>query len=191
MPRARYEFLARMGWLRSFVLCLDDRPSTFWIGTLRHEVFVSDYMAFDPAFREYWPGMYLILRVIEILAKEILAKDGNYPARQIDFGLGDQPYKQLLTRQAVEVALVYIFAPNFRGLTANLLRLSLGRVNYTLKILLGETRWLAIAKRKWRVPPGILTGRLSLSTIARPARTSSIVRRFSRDSTSSKASRKR
>ncbi|MGA7383769.1 MAG: GNAT family N-acetyltransferase [Methylocella sp.] len=184
--RARYEFLARMGWLRSFVLCLDDRPSAFWIGTLRHGVFISDYMAFDPVFGEYWPGMYLILRVIEILAK-----DGTGPARQIVFGLGDEAYKQRLTKQAVEVALVYIFAPNFRGLTANLLRSSLGRVNYTLKTLLGGTVWLAIAKRKWRVLPSILTGRLSLSTIARWMRTASIVRRFSSDSTTSKTNRKR
>jgi hypothetical protein len=184
--RARYEFLAGMGWLRSFVLCLDDRPIAYWIGTLRNGVFASDYMAFDPAFGEYWPGMYLILRVIEILAK-----DGTDPARQIDFGLGDHAYKQLLTKQAVEVALVYIFAPNLRGLTANLLRSSLGRVNYTVKTLLRETKWLAIAKRKWRAPPSILAGWLSLSTIARRVRTSSIVRRFSSVSTSSKANRKR
>jgi Acetyltransferase (GNAT) domain len=152
--RARYEFLARVGWLRGFLLCLDDRPSAYWIGTLRSGIFVSDYMAFDPAFGEYSPGMYLILRVIEILAK-----DGAGPVRQIDFGLGDQAYKQRLTKQAVEVAPVYIFAPNFRGLTANLLRSSLGRVNYTLKTLLGESRWLAIAKRKWRVLPSVLTDR--------------------------------
>jgi len=152
--RARYEFLARVGWLRGFVLCLDDRPSAYWIGTLRHGIFVSDYLAFDPAFGKYWPGMYLTLRGIEILAT-----DGTGPARQIDFGLGDHAYKQRLTKQAVEVALVYIFAPNFRGLSTNLLRSSLGRVNYTVKTLLGETAWLAIAKRKWRAPLSIFTDR--------------------------------
>ncbi len=184
--RARLEFLARVGWLRSFVLCIDDRPSAFWIGTLRKGIFVSDYMAFDPAFGGYAPGAYVTLGVIEILAK-----DGTDPARRIDFGLGNQAYKRRLTKQAVEEALVYIFAPNFRGLTANLLRSSLGRVNYTLKTLLGETGWLAIAKRKRRVLSSILSGRYSLFLIARCMRISSIVRRFFSGSTSSKADRKR
>jgi hypothetical protein len=95
---ARYEFLARVGWLRGFVLCLDDRPSAYWIGTLRNGIFDSDYLAFDPAYGEYSPGMYLTFRVIEILAK-----DGTGPARQIDYGLGDHAYKQRLTKRAVEV----------------------------------------------------------------------------------------
>ena len=35
--RLRLAFLARVGWLRSFVLCLDDRPGAFWIGTFATE----------------------------------------------------------------------------------------------------------------------------------------------------------
>jgi Acetyltransferase (GNAT) domain len=143
--RARLEFLARAGWLRGFVLCLDGKCAAFWIGTLRHDVFVSDYMAYDAGFADYAPGMYLTLRAIEMLAN-----DGPDPARQIDFGLGDQAYKERLTTQAVDEALIYIFAPSLRGLTANALRSSLGRVNFMLKSLLGQTGWLAIAKRDWR-----------------------------------------
>ena len=89
--------------------------------------------------------MYLTLRVIEMLAD-----DGTDPARQIDFGHGDGVYKERLSNQTVEEALVHIFAPNFRGLTANSLRSSLGYVNYMLKTQLGESAWLAVAKQKWR-----------------------------------------
>ncbi|HMF06224.1 MAG TPA: GNAT family N-acetyltransferase, partial [Methylocella sp.] len=143
--RARLEFMARAGWLRSFMLCLDGQPGAYWIGTLRHGVFVSDYLAFDPAFSEYAPGMYLTLRVIDMLAN-----DGAGPARQIDFGLGDGVYKERLSNRAIEEAQVHIFAPNFRGVTANLLRSSLGYGNHWLKTRLGNTAWLAMAKRKWR-----------------------------------------
>jgi hypothetical protein len=143
--RARLAFMARVGWLRGFVLNLDGRPGAFWIGTLRNGVFVSDYLAFDPAFKEYAPGMYLILKAIEMLAGE-----SRGPARQIDFGGGDGLYKERLSNRAVEEAQVHIFAPNLRGLTTNVLRSTLGYFNHVLKTQLGNTAWLASAKRTWR-----------------------------------------
>ena len=142
---SRLEFQARAGWLRGFVLFLDNKPCAFWIGALRHGVFSSDYLAFDPAFEQYAPGMYLIVEVIEILAK-----DGADPARQIDFGLGDSIYKQRLSNRAIEEAMVFIFAPNFRALSVNLLRSSVGRINLILKSQLNSNAWLAGAKRTLR-----------------------------------------
>ena len=61
-------FLARAGWLRGYVLSLEGTPGAFWIGTLRNGVFVSDYLAFDPAFADYAPGIYLMVKAIETLA---------------------------------------------------------------------------------------------------------------------------
>ena len=142
--RTRLEFLARIGWLRGFVLFLDGRPSAFWIGTLRNGIFVSDYLAFDSDFRKYVPGMYLIIEVINILAS-----DGIDPARQIDFGPGYVAYKERLSNQTLEEALVHIFAPSFRGLAINSLRSTAGSINYTLKTLFGDSAWLAAAKKKW------------------------------------------
>src|SRR5262249_31153799 len=136
---ARLAFRARAGGLRGFVLNLDGRPGAFWIGTLRNGVFVSDYLAFDPAFKEYAPGMYLTLKVI----------DAPGPARQIDFSLGDGRYKERLSNRAVEEAQVHIFAPNLRGLSTNVLRSILGYFNHVLKPQLGNTAWLASAKRTW------------------------------------------
>lgn len=142
---ARLMFLARAGWLRGFVLSLDGRPAAFWIGTLRNGVFVSDYLAFDPAFKAYAPGTYLVLKSIDMLAS-----DAAGPARQIDFGLGDADYKDRLSNRTVEEAAVHIFAPNLRGLTANSLRSTVGYINHWLKTQFGNTAWLATAKRRWR-----------------------------------------
>ena len=148
--KARLEFLARIGWLRSFLLCIDERPVAFWIGTLRRGVFTSDYLAFDPAFKKYAPGMYLILRAIEMLQK-----DKSGAAHQIDFGLGDGDYKERLSNQTLKEAPIYIFAPNVRGLTANLLRSSFGYINYIVKTRFREDAWLGNVKRMWRA---VLTG---------------------------------
>jgi CelD/BcsL family acetyltransferase involved in cellulose biosynthesis len=80
----------------------------------------------------------------------MLASDAAGPARQIDFGLGDADYKDRLSNRTVEEAAVHIFAPNFRGLTTNALRSTLGYVNHVLKTQYRDTAWLASAKRMWR-----------------------------------------
>jgi Acetyltransferase (GNAT) domain len=143
--RSRLEFFARASWLRGFILFLNNNPCAFWIGSLSNGVFTGDYLAFDPSFGQYAPGMYMILEVIEKLAG-----DGATPARQIDLGVGDAVYKDRLSNRAVDEAQIFIFAPNLRGLSANLLRSSLGRVNRMLKYISRNSPLLAKAKRNWR-----------------------------------------
>jgi hypothetical protein len=147
--RSRLEFHARAGWLRGFVLLLDGKPCAFWIGTLRLGIFTSDYLAFDPAYGRYAPGMYMILQVIDALVK-----DSHDPARQIDFGGGDSDYKKRLSNRTIEEASVFIFAPNFRALSANIMRSTFGQFNPIVKNMLNDNAWLAKAKK-------ILRSRLS------------------------------
>ena len=143
--RCRLQFYADAGWLRGFVLFLDDTPRAFWIGTLRDGVFTSEYLAFDPDFGKYAPGMYLILEVAERLAT-----DGDVPAHQIDFGGGDSDYKKRLSNRDVCEAIVFIFAPNLIALSVNLLRSALGHINPMLRYLTARNVWLAKAKQLWR-----------------------------------------
>ena len=63
--RERLRLKATKGWLRAYVLYLADCPCAFWMGDINRGIFGSDYLAFDPAFAKYSPGMYLILQVIE------------------------------------------------------------------------------------------------------------------------------
>lgn len=143
--RSRLEFYADAGWLRGFILFLDHKPCAFWIGTLRHGTFTSDYLAFDPAYAKHTPGMYLILQVIEALMKEAGA-----PARRIDFGGGDADYKMRLSNLSLDEARVFIFGPTLRPVGVNILRATLGRINPFLKKLLEEQGLLTKVKRIWR-----------------------------------------
>jgi CelD/BcsL family acetyltransferase involved in cellulose biosynthesis len=141
----RLDFLARAGWLRGFVLFLDEKPCAFWVGSYRQGEFTSDYLAFDPAFQKYTPGMYLMLEVVETLAR-----DEDQPARLIDFGIGDSVYKQRLGNRETDETEILIFAPRLRALGVNLLHSGFGRLNVRLNSLFEKSAWFGELKRAWR-----------------------------------------
>ncbi|MDR3437643.1 MAG: GNAT family N-acetyltransferase [Telmatospirillum sp.] len=124
---ARLAFEARMGWLRGFVLYLDNQPCAFWIGSLRNGAFVSNYLAFDPTYSDYSPGMYLLL-----IAMEEIWADGS-AVRLFDFGGGDAPYKERLANVCIEETQIYIFAPRLKPLAINALRSTIGAVSHSIK----------------------------------------------------------
>ena len=67
LMRRRLEFESRKGWLRGYILYIEDRPCAFWIGSLRDGTFYSDFLGYDPDRAEYSPGMYLVINVLEEL----------------------------------------------------------------------------------------------------------------------------
>lgn len=111
--RARLKLKAEKGWLCAWVLYVKSVPCSFWGGTLYHGVFHSDWMGYDPEFRMFSPGMYLILRVIESLCCE------SREVKRIDFGLGDAEYKRLLSDCEWQDGSPVRFAPNLRGALLN------------------------------------------------------------------------
>ncbi|CAH1669314.1 hypothetical protein BOSEA31B_13403 [Hyphomicrobiales bacterium] len=124
---ARLEFEAQKGWIRGFVLYFDNSPRAFWIGSLHNNVFVSNYLAFDPSYSDYSPGMYLLL----IAMDEIWADE---PALQrFDFGIGDAFYKERLSNRCVEETPVYIFAPRLKPVAVNILRSTVGGVSRSIQ----------------------------------------------------------
>lgn len=143
--RARLEFEARMGWLRAYILYLDKRPAAFWIGSLRNGIFLSDYLAFDPAHARYAPGLYLIMKVIEDLCE-----DSNAGVQRIDFGIGDAIYKERLGNSEWLESSVYIFAPNVKGVSMNALRSAVGMLDQSAKSFMGMTPLLGRIKQTWR-----------------------------------------
>jgi Acetyltransferase (GNAT) domain len=146
--QSRLEFEARNGWLRAYVLYLDDHPCAFWIGSLRNQVFLSDYLAFDPAYAKYRPGLYLIGKVMEELCPD--GRDGSTMVKKFDFGIGDARYKEKLSNRQRQEATVYIFAPSIKGVGINALRSGVGLMNHRIKALLRENLLFAKLKRTWR-----------------------------------------
>jgi Acetyltransferase (GNAT) domain len=146
--RSRLNFEARKGWLRAYILYLNKRPSAFWIGSLRDRVFLSDYLAFDPAYAKYGPGMYLIVKVMEELCRDRC--DGAVALERIDFGIGDASYKERLSNRHWQESPVYIFAPSIKAVGVNALRSAMGLMSHSAKGLVGMTPLLDRIKRMWR-----------------------------------------
>ncbi|MGB6175114.1 MAG: GNAT family N-acetyltransferase [Methylocella sp.] len=87
--RRRLEFEAKRGWLRCYVLYLDDERSAFWIGTLSINFSLSAYLGFNPAHGRYSPGSHLLIKVIG----EMCEDSRRARVACIDFSIGDALHK--------------------------------------------------------------------------------------------------
>jgi len=135
--RSRLDFEARNGWLKGYVLYLDSKPVAFWITSVRNKVAVSDYLAFNPNYAKYAPGMHLMISAIE----------GLNGVDRIDFGGGDARYKELFGNKLQQEASIYIFAPTIKSVAVNALRTGARAVHQTAKRVLPHA---AAIKRRWR-----------------------------------------
>ena len=143
--RERLRLKAEKGWLRAYVLYLADRPCAFWIGDINQGTFGGDYIGYDPEFGKYSPGMFLLTKVLEGFC------DANGEGvTGVDFGPGNAQYKELLSNQRWLETSVYIFAPALKGVSLNLLRTLVGRMDQTVKKVLARTGLLQKTKKSWR-----------------------------------------
>ncbi len=141
--RDRLELKAQMGWLRSYVLYLRDRPAAFLVGDVNRSTFGVDYTGYDPEFTAYSPGTYLILKIIEDLARS-----GGISA--FDFGPGDAEYKRVLSDHRWAEGAAYIFARSLKGMQLKSLRLLTGTIDYAARKILGRAQLLRRIKKSWR-----------------------------------------
>ncbi|MBZ5658904.1 MAG: GNAT family N-acetyltransferase [Acidobacteriia bacterium] len=144
--RERLQLEIAKGWLRAFVLYIGDKPVAFWIGKLYQNSFCSDSMGYDPAYGKHSPGIYLIMHVVEYFCGE----KSEDRAQQIDFGFGDAQYKTVLANQEWQESSIYIFAPSWKGIGINLLRMPTAWLNHWAQEILGKTSLLVKVKRMWR-----------------------------------------
>jgi hypothetical protein len=90
------------GWLRAYVLFAAERPIAYVIGSLARRRFSYEMPGYDPEQSAHSPGLLLLLRMIEDLV-------GHRSASVLDFGSGDNDYKQLFaTRSYVEVSALLV-----------------------------------------------------------------------------------
>lgn len=143
--RARIKLKAQKGWLRAYILYLGDEPAAIWFGDINEGIFGSDYLAFDPQFAKFSPGICLIVMVIEGFCGNLAE-----PVRGVDFATGYARYKEMFSDSVLEEKNSYIFAPTLKGTALNVSRFLAGNVNNSLKWLLTRTNLLEIVKRTWR-----------------------------------------
>ncbi len=144
--RERLGLAARKGWLRAYLLYVEDHPVAFWIGMVYNESFASEYLGYDPKFRQFSPGMFLIMRVIEGFCSRM----GNDVVKELDFGLGDAEYKAALCSKKWLEAKVYIFSSTTKGLALKSMRATTAAVDKLARKLLVSTNLFPRLKRVWR-----------------------------------------
>jgi hypothetical protein len=144
--RARLQLAVDKGWLRAYVLYLGSRPCAFWIGMSYGDAFLSEYMGYDPEFRDLSPGMFLIMSVLEGFCDHA---EGDL-VRRVDWGLGDAEYKEVLSDNAWLEANVYVFAPSVKGLALKSVRVATELIVRSARHLLSSTGLSARIKRLWR-----------------------------------------
>jgi hypothetical protein len=140
--RRRLQFFAERGWLRMYLLTLNEEPAAFWVGTVYQGSFTSDYLSFDPKFSDYSPGIFLLGEVIEDLCRSGVTR--------LNFGAGEGRYKERFSNCHSTEASVYIFAPGLKGIALNSVRTAVGSIESLAKNALERSRLLPTVKRLWR-----------------------------------------
>jgi hypothetical protein len=130
-------------WLRAYVLYLDNEPCAFWNGLRYGKIFYGYNNGYDPAYRDYRPGHFVLMKMIEDLCN---AKDTEY----VDFGFGDAEYKRELCDQKWAEASIIIFPLTFYGFKLNFMR-TITAISYKLSInVLKKLKLLEKVKKTWR-----------------------------------------
>jgi Acetyltransferase (GNAT) domain len=140
--RRRLQFCAAKGWLRAFVAYLGGQPAGFAIGTVCNKTYTSDFLGFDPQYREYSVGT-----VLQGVVMERCCEEG---VQVIDFSAGDADYKRRLGNATMTVARVYVFAPHFKGIYLNGVKTLAAGVNKAGKYILAHAGFLPKIKRAIR-----------------------------------------
>jgi hypothetical protein len=140
--REQMAVAAEKGWLRIYILYLDEKPAAFWRGTVYERCLQADDVGHDPVWREFSPGICLFLNILEDLREEDI--------KIVDFCFGDIQFKQCFGGVRRIESRVHIYAPTLRGLQLNLLETATQRATDCAKFLLRRTPCLQSASRALR-----------------------------------------
>lgn len=141
--RARSRLALDRGWLRAWVLYVDERPVAFWMGDVYRGRFRSMIPGYDPEFAVHRVGNFVLMHMIEQLC-------ADPDVRVLDFGFGDVEYKERLAERNWSAGDALIFAPTLKGIRVNLLRAALAGGNNTAMRLARSLGILGRVKRGWR-----------------------------------------
>jgi len=110
--RQKWEYTTKLGWLKAYVLYLDQKPAAFWNGFRYRNMFLISTTGFDPELAKSKPGNYLLLKIIEQYCSD-------EDCELIDFGMGDARYKSIYGTECVEESKFFIFPATAKGLRLN------------------------------------------------------------------------
>ncbi len=131
------KFFARQGWLRVFVLYVDDFPCAFLIGQLYANTFYCQDAGCHRKFLRFSVGSLLTAWAFEELAAA--------GVRQVNLGDGDQEYNRRIGCQMCEEGSVHVYSRTLLGICVN------GFFALTEIVRAGGRRILPKSRRKWLV----------------------------------------
>jgi hypothetical protein len=140
--RRKLQFFAEKGWLRAYILYLDDKPCAFDIGTVHDGMFAGEFAGYDPYFRDHSVGSFIMITMIEDLCRQ--------GVKVADFGAGQAEYKRNFSNCQTMEADIHIFAPSIKGVALNMLRTVTESTDRALKKMLERTMLLQALKKLWR-----------------------------------------
>lgn len=138
----RFRLAAEKGRLRSYVLYIGGCPAAFWVGTTYQGTAHLHFLGYDPQYEHYSPGSFLITKVFDMLCGQSMEK--------IDFGYGEESYKQRFGNCRWQEATIRIYKPSFRGLGIKLLTMQADLVEHVARRGLDRLGLLSKLKRGWR-----------------------------------------
>ncbi len=111
--RNSLEFFAEKGWLRIYVLHVDDSPCAYLIGQLHNKSFYSQHAGYRPEFARFSVGSLLTAWALEDLA--------TAGVEQVDLGEGRQEHHRRLGCQLRQEGTLHLYSRTWRGFSLNLL----------------------------------------------------------------------
>ena len=138
--RTDWASAAERGWLNVHVLRIAGAPIAYWTGCTYMKQYFTGYTGFDPEFRHYHPGKYLLLRIIEQFCE-------TGEVTTFDYGFSHEDWKRRLGTSPTEEAIVHLFAPTVRGVRLRMTRLMTSGTTKLTKSILARTNMLARLKK--------------------------------------------
>jgi Acetyltransferase (GNAT) domain len=105
-------FCARQGWLRIYVMYVEEAPVAFLIGQCYQRTFYCQHAGYRSDFARYSVGSLLTTWAFESLAAT--------GVEQADLGEGGQEHNRRLGCRVYEEGTVHLYSPTLRGLCVNL-----------------------------------------------------------------------
>lgn len=135
--------VAKRGWLRIYILYVDNEAVAFEWGIEYERTLFLRGLGFDPKWRAWSVGTVLFLKVVEALCEEA-------NVNRIDLGFGDAEYKKVFCNTRIETRSVTVCPDRLYPRFLNAVRMSIVGVQMAALFMANKLGLERKLKREWR-----------------------------------------
>lgn len=141
--RQRTRTSMEQGWFKAWVVYVGAAPIAFWPGEAFGGRFRSGIPGYDPAYRDYRVGTYVLLRMVEDLC-------ADESISVLDFGFGDAEYKRRFADRNWREEDVLMYGRRLRPVWINVVRTAFLAANAGAMALGRRAGVFSRIKNSWR-----------------------------------------